>query len=151
MPSFTEHIEKVKRNIDFFHSINPNGEECFDWQVTVLFYIAVHIVDAHLDRFSIHPTTHTERKENLSFDSPRTSRITSQDAWDDYMSLEGQSRKYRYDKYRGNPKQLRKSCNSLESIIHYFDGLYSLKLPILNVQCDADYKLNTANQYVVTA
>lgn len=151
MPSYTEHIDKARRNIDFFHSINSGGKQSFDWQIIVLYYISVHLVDAHLDRYSIHPTTHTERKEHLSFDGTRTSRITVQAAWDEYLFLEMQSRKFRYDQYRGNPKQLKKSCNSLEVIIRYFDNLYTLNLPVLNVCCEPAHTLNAGNQYVVTA
>lgn len=55
-------MQQVDHNIKFYQNIK--GLIFYDWIVTVIFYTAVHYVDNFLDTFlSVHPATHTERKD----------------------------------------------------------------------------------------
>jgi hypothetical protein len=61
MPTEAEHIAKAESNEGLFQELVTSGRHV-DWQVTVLFYAALHYVDAWLSRSAIHPHTHVERR-----------------------------------------------------------------------------------------
>lgn len=48
MGSFTEHISHSERNLDFLSKVNDSINERWDWQVTVCFYSALHLMNAHI-------------------------------------------------------------------------------------------------------
>ena len=48
MGTFTEHIQQAKQNLSFLSSVNENINDRWDWQVTVCFYSAVHLINAHI-------------------------------------------------------------------------------------------------------
>jgi hypothetical protein len=48
LANFNEHIEHSKKNLDFLTKINSSINERWDWQVTVCFYTALHLMNAHI-------------------------------------------------------------------------------------------------------
>ncbi|MFD2827164.1 hypothetical protein ACFSYG_11840 [Leeuwenhoekiella polynyae] len=48
MGSFSEHITQASNNLDFLESTNKNSRDHWDWQVTVCFYSALHLINAHI-------------------------------------------------------------------------------------------------------
>lgn len=61
MPAFAEHILQVRHNLEFLEKTNQHHEEFWDWQVTVCFYCAVHLINAHLAKTcNLHYRKHTE-------------------------------------------------------------------------------------------
>ncbi|SOS48551.1 conserved hypothetical protein [Tenacibaculum dicentrarchi] len=48
MGSFTEHITHSENNLDFLSKVNSNINDSWDWQVTVCFYSALHLMNAHI-------------------------------------------------------------------------------------------------------
>lgn len=48
MGTFKEHIHQSQSNIGFLSKISTNLDNCWDWQVTVCFYSALHLINAHI-------------------------------------------------------------------------------------------------------
>lgn len=89
MPSKEEHLAKATRNESFADSLARNTKY-FDWAVTVLYYAAVHYVDAVLAVSSAHPEKHTERHALIATNG------TLKRVYKEYRQLESVSRNARY-------------------------------------------------------
>ncbi|MDL2141193.1 hypothetical protein QQY79_01565 [Flavobacterium tructae] len=50
MANFDEHIEHSKKNLEYLSQINLLINSRWDWQVTVCFYSALHLMNAHIAR-----------------------------------------------------------------------------------------------------
>ena len=90
------HIEKAERNERFFQSCNLGASLYNEWAVVVLFYAAVHYVDAVLARESVlprtqrHPHDHPRRNTGVA-NSPTLGPIALL-----YLNLYDRSRDARY-------------------------------------------------------
>lgn len=58
-----QHIAKAQENERLSQSLEQGPH--YDWAVTVLFYAALHWVDAHLSAVGIHPKDHRDRKKYI--------------------------------------------------------------------------------------
>jgi uncharacterized protein (UPF0332 family) len=99
MPTKSWHLGKKDHNLDtsaFLYS----GMTYADWEVTTLFYAAVHYVDAYLDTIGIHPRSHTSSSGNGRNDMVMTFHDLAPIATE-YIQLYKLSRAARY----GWPKQ----------------------------------------------
>jgi len=66
MADFQSHITQAKRNLKFLEQTNTSSNGAWDWQVTIAYYTAVHIVNAHLAKgANLHYTTHEKVKNAL--------------------------------------------------------------------------------------
>ena len=62
VPTRDEHVEKAEGNEAFAASIAPNTQTEIDWTLVVLFYAAVHYVEAYLyKQWGQHVRSHTTR------------------------------------------------------------------------------------------
>lgn len=62
VPNKDEHLEKAQGNEVFAASITPDNQTKTDWLLVVLFYAAVHYVEAYLARhLQVHLKSHTTR------------------------------------------------------------------------------------------
>ncbi|MDO8689901.1 MAG: hypothetical protein Q7R39_07795 [Dehalococcoidia bacterium] len=97
MPSDQFHIEKAERNEEFYNSFGLSTSTFNEWAAVVLFYVAMHYVDAILAREAgipstfQHPTSHVRRNSALSM-CPTLNSIASA-----YLHLYNRSREARYD------------------------------------------------------
>ena len=48
MATFQEHIDQSNNNLDYLSNINNLINDRWDWQVTVSFYCALHLINAHI-------------------------------------------------------------------------------------------------------
>lgn len=48
MGTFTEHIKQAKANLEKLALVNKNIPDSWDWQVTIGFYAALHLISAHI-------------------------------------------------------------------------------------------------------
>lgn len=48
MATFNEHIAHSKKNLDFLSKVNSSVDDSWDWQVTICFYTALHLMNAHI-------------------------------------------------------------------------------------------------------
>lgn len=92
MASFDSHILQAKNNLDFLLAINLINNINWDWQVTIAYYVGVHIVNAHIIGTSnMHYRAHHEVKNELYNDAE-----IPEDIYLAYAKLEGLSRRARY-------------------------------------------------------
>jgi len=70
LPSRDEHVQKAKGNETFAASIRPENQTSIDWTLVVLFYAAVHYVEAYLAKhLAMHVRSHTTRDRYVGRES----------------------------------------------------------------------------------
>lgn len=89
MPTKDQHNQKAERNENFAKRI-AEKTGYYDWAVTVLFYAALHYVDAILAVSRIDPHKHEERQDSIQKND------TLRRVYGEYRMLEALSRNARY-------------------------------------------------------
>lgn len=94
MPTAEEHIQKYKHNRDFYAFGIASGQMDFsDWKVTVLFYAAVHLIEAILHQeYQEDAGDHKKRDELMIAHE----EIFPHDSRRRYIQLRALSQKARY-------------------------------------------------------
>src|SRR5947207_3319809 len=101
MPARSDHLEQAQRNRTFAERLLRewrDDETAIQWTVTVVFYAAVHHVDAYPSEFGQHPKSHEQRRYLL--------QTASDDVNVAYRSLYDASRQARYDVRRFRADQV---------------------------------------------
>jgi uncharacterized protein (UPF0332 family) len=88
LPLKSEHISKAERNEKIAQTLATTMY--WDWVVTILFYAALHYVDAILAVSGTHPENHT-RRNDFMWTNDTLKKIRSE-----YRTLETLSRNARY-------------------------------------------------------
>ena len=88
MPTLNQHLSQAESNERFAESIAALPARFPDWEITALFYSALHYVDAFLSTQGIHPRNHDSRIESMKL------YIRS---WEDYRHLYRLSLAARYN------------------------------------------------------
>lgn len=91
MASSLAHLTQAQTNEGFYEDLGAERSNTPEWAMTVLFYAAVHYVQAacvHL-RYQPEPSDHKERKKAI--------RTEFRGIASDYESLEDASRRARYE------------------------------------------------------
>ena len=91
-----EHIAQAKRNLIFLSSINKSIKDCYDWQVTVCFYSALHLVNAHLSNYGLQYRKHKDVNNALNFSNATSPARLPEDEYICYTALQSLSRRSRY-------------------------------------------------------
>ncbi len=89
MPTLNEHLEKSGRN-EALAELLGTKTQYFDWAVTILFYAAVHYVDAVLSVSRYDPQSHEQRHTAMGVNA------TLKSVYREYRTLEVASRNARY-------------------------------------------------------
>jgi hypothetical protein len=96
LASFDEHINQAKRNCDFLAQINKGFTTYWDWQTTVAFYAAVHLINAHLDKMAgLHYRSHEDVNIAINSFGPSPCKLP-QGEFTAYMYLQWLSKRSRY-------------------------------------------------------
>lgn len=90
MPSRDEHLSKARKNKEFVESINLDNPTRVGWALTVLFYSALHYIEAYNAKYSCHCKNHQDLNDNIE----RNPMLT--DISDDYLDLANFSWNARY-------------------------------------------------------
>jgi hypothetical protein len=61
VPNLNDHIERAEANESFARSLDQSQPFYVDWAITILFYAALHYIDAYLAVKSFHPANHPVR------------------------------------------------------------------------------------------
>jgi hypothetical protein len=70
LPSKADHLLKAEGNESFATTITPESQPKIDWALVVLFYAAVHYIEAYLAaQFNMHVRSHTTRDGWVGRDS----------------------------------------------------------------------------------
>lgn len=147
MATFDDHIAQAKRNLKFFENINQKIEDCTDWQVTVCFYAALHLVNAHLSKFGLQYRRHTDVSHALNPKVPTSLSKLPEDEYIAYVTLQMLSRRSRYlvnekDKQTNSTnafftyeKHLAKAIRHLDKLVAYFQTKYGVEINKMSVIC----------------
>ena len=147
MASFDEHIQQARKNLDFLCAVNQKINNYYDWQVTVCFYSALHLVNAHLSHFSLQYRKHKDVKDVLNpFNQMSLARLPELE-YAAYVSLQSLSRRARYlvnekddnlssgQAFFTYDKHFGKALKHLNTLMSYFNGRYQLNLPKIKAGC----------------
>jgi hypothetical protein len=157
--TFQEHINQANCNIAFLQSINNAIDNCIDWQVTVAFYTALHLVNAHISSNGLQYRRHTDVKDVLNPYNKLSLLKLPEDEYAAYVSLQSLSRRARYlvSEKDGNietktafltyEKHLAKAFKHLDLLMQYFTAKYSFILPVIDVKC-SELKITSAIKYL---
>lgn len=145
MPEFSEHITQAKHNLQFLQDVNNTFSCYWDWQVTICFYVAVHLVNAHLSKTcNQHYRKHTE-----VFNAISPYRIShakfSEDDYFAFLSLYNLSRRSRYlisentkdhqtKPFFTHEKHFSKSIKHLDRIIGLMKAIHKVQIPEIKIK-----------------
>lgn len=127
MPKFVDHIEHSQSNLDFlsFLTHNTNEDEYLDWKVTTCFYVAVHIMNAHLANFSLQFRTHVDVDRHINpFTHVNIAKV-SENVYVAYQQLSILSRRSRY---LVNQKNLDSSSAAFCKGAHFAKAINKLEI-----------------------
>jgi hypothetical protein len=97
LPTQRRHLQQAEHNEALFSQLEVFSPQFLDWQVTTLFYAALHYVDAYLATApptGVHPDTHRDRLHLV--ETERNLRPIARD----YRLLMTQSVQARYEAVR---------------------------------------------------
>jgi hypothetical protein len=153
LAKYEEHLLQAKRNLRFLATINNSIEDCHDWQVTVCFYTALHLVNAHLTKYGLQYRKHRDVNFALNFTNPGSPARLPEDQYISYTALQSLSRRSRYlvnekdqnlaanQAFLTYDKHLARALRHLNILLVHFAALYTIELKTLNVKC-SEIKLN---------
>ena len=107
-----EHVQRAAAHADFEREVSslvPHAEKP-GWQVTVLYYVALHRVSAFLAKHGMHPDTHPGRRDCLKNRLKETATAAT------YDTLEMWSRESRYNYGGIKESQVESARTMLEKI-----------------------------------
>lgn len=105
-----EHLQKVAENATFLASIDQSVPGAVGWSITVLFYGALHYVEAYFCSRAKGYNNHYSRATAIQQDSVIKS------VYADYRDLENLSREARYDVSAFNAGDIRLARRAYETI-----------------------------------
>ena len=147
MATFDEHINQAKKNLAFLESINHIIKDCIDWQVTVCFYTALHLINAHLATFELQYRKHVDVKNALNPERTLSISKLPEDEYVAYAALQMLSRRSRYLVNEKDSKigatmaflthdvHLAKSVRHLDCLVTFFQDKYNVFLPSISIKC----------------
>ena len=95
----TKHLEQVKHNENFHSSLcSSYSEHYFDWKITCLFYISLHLLKALAHHWGVDPgDRHTIILRNMNPKMPNRNFKVKSDVFYSFDRLFEYSRTARYD------------------------------------------------------
>jgi hypothetical protein len=144
---FSEHINQAKSNLNFLKSI-LNSKEYWDWKVTVSFYIAVHLINAHLaNKANLHYRSHDKVDKALNPYSPISVTKLSENNYLAYTKLQGLSRRSRYlvhdkpgnkseDNHFTHEKHFIRAIKNLDKVLKFISNEYKVSFDILDIKSE---------------
>ena len=145
MAAQADHFTQAQRNLQFLGSINNHQNEYTDWQVTVCFYVAVHLANGHLSQFGLQYRTHSDVNFALNPYYPFSVSKLPEAVFNAYISLYKLSRRSRYLVNPQNPadsqahftnsKHLAKATRHLDFVLQHFAETYRLHFSPVHILC----------------
>lgn len=151
MAEYQQHIDQSKKNFRILQDVNAKIPDSLDWQITICFYTALHLIDAYLAKEAgMHYQKHTEVREAIWYENKMSPyRIEDDRLCLSYRSLENLSRRSRYlchddaslrykeagQQHLINDKHLAKAVRLLDYIIGYFNSKYNLSFMGIKIVC----------------
>ncbi len=141
MAQVDEHIAQVKKNLNFLNNISQIPES-LDWQVTVCFYSALHLINAHLASNGLQYRKHSDVDNAINPFNKIKLCALPQEVYTAYSSLYKLSRRSRYlvdlkdNNINSNQgcliyeKHLGRALKHLDTILIHFVDKFNLKLKV---------------------
>ena len=149
MGTFAEHIKQSKRNIKFLSNINTSIDDSWDWQVTVCFYSALHLMNAHIvSKTNKNYLSHSQVSKVINPYNQLSVARLDENIFLSYNKLFQLSRRSRYllkeNFEKGNDlqsacvtysKHLKKSIHHLDVILTFISKEYNVPFNSINIKC----------------
>ncbi|MCB9032423.1 MAG: hypothetical protein H6553_01145 [Chitinophagales bacterium] len=146
MPLFEEHLKQSKNNLQFLEKINKENLSFFDWKVTVCFYTALHIINAHIcKKTGVNYKSHEEVDNAINPNKQLSLSKLNESNYLAYKKLQNLSRRSRYlvneSNIRSNDacfteqRHYKMALQYLQSLINFFENEYDEKLIVIEVLC----------------
>lgn len=146
MATFEEHISQAKRNLEFLQSINEHCNSHWDWQTTVCFYSALHLINSHIvKKTNNHYRSHEQVNDAINPYKISPSKL-SEEIYTTYIKLQWLSRRSRYliSEYKENKdsrafftsdKHLAKAIRLLDLLLRFFATEYKIEFTNHKMNC----------------
>jgi hypothetical protein len=149
MANFVEHITQAKSNLDILTHTNKTKNNAWDWQVTMCFYVAVHLVNGHLaKKQNLHYTSHKQVNHAISpYKSIAIGTEFPDELYKAYIKLQNLSRRSRYLCIEKDinvneetchftyDKHLKKALAQLDKIMQYIQQEHSITFSTNKIDC----------------
>lgn len=151
MGNFKEHIGHSVKNVQFLSKINGSVDDSWDWQVTVCFYTALHLINAHIvQKTNSNYLSHSKVEEMINPYNQLSVAKLNEDVYVSYIKLFQLSRRSRYllnENYKKSEKvdiqnanftyskHLRKAIHHLDIILTFINSSYNEEFPKVNIKC----------------
>lgn len=151
MGTFKEHIHQSKRNLTFLSEISVNVSECWDWQVTVCFYSALHLINAHVvEKTGANYLSHSKVDEIINPYNHLSVAKLDESVYTSYIKLFQLSRRSRYlirENFQKGERQdlhtacstyskhLKKAIHHLNIIINFINKAYKESFSKTSIKC----------------
>jgi uncharacterized protein (UPF0332 family) len=119
VPQRHEHLTRAGETESLARALNRQKPVCVDWAVTMLFYAALHYIDAFLAGKNLHPLNHSLRDEEIE----KNGSIA--EVYRDYRRLKDMSRAARYEIANFNADSLAKAEARLAKIKDFLSAASS--------------------------
>lgn len=147
MADFNEHLTQANKNFSILGKINLSIQESWDWQVTISFYTALHLANAHIaKKINEHYRTHGKVENALNPYINLNPSAFEESAYLSYKALQNLSRRSRYlcsdkesdDKkaYLTYDKHFSKAIKHLDIISGFFSKTYDYKFNQIDISCE---------------
>jgi len=146
MASFDQHIAHALSNIEFLKIINLNVDNFWDWKVTTSFYVAVHLMNAHLSKkLGFTYRTHKEVDNSLNCENNLSIAKVDEETYVAYSILSKLSRRSRYLVHEKDARStalcLTYDRHFLKSLVHlntlmlFIEKEYGVKFQKIELNC----------------
>jgi hypothetical protein len=144
--SFQEHIQQSKRNLSFLEQVNANSNTYWDWQVTVAFYVAVHLINSHIfQKLSLNYRSHEQVNDAINPYKLSPSKLEP-DYYLAYAKLQGLARRSRYlcnddlsnratNAHFTYDKHFARAIKNLDILIDFVKKEYRVEFDKITISC----------------
>ena len=148
MANFSDHIFQSRKNLSFLQEINCLSENYWDWNVTVCYYVAVHLVNSHIASVSnLHYRKHEEVSNALNPYVSLSLTKVPETVFTAYSQLQNLSRRSRYlisenmanrsiDANITYDKHFKRALVHLETLLIFVESTYSQKFEKISIRCN---------------
>lgn len=151
MPQFSDHIDQAKRNLEFLQFINHGEAKHIDWQVTVCYYVAVHLINAHLSLHNMQFRKHVDVKDAINPKNPasiKNGTALNEKEYLAYIKLQSLSRRSRYlvsekdnnlntdSAFLTHNVHYGRALRHLNCLINYFNTEHHTDIKPIKIVCD---------------
>jgi hypothetical protein len=147
LATFTDHLKKAESNLVFLAEANQLPGQHWDWQVTVAFYVAVHLINAHIvQKSGLNYRSHEQVGMALNPNKLLSTTKLSESDYLAYSKLQGLARRARYlchddtgnrspDAHFTYDKHFARAIRHLDTLLTFMRNEYSVNVPRLAVRC----------------